>query len=117
MLCSDGAERRDARCRSNMCMTANRKLGGTDLVERESAPLMSLDLASTDMSSPVGATGQSAISAVELLHLSELARSDAPFDRIQQQMIGAARRWVAAESVSLFVADAGGKPDEVHSNV
>jgi hypothetical protein len=62
------------------------------------------------------AASATALSPVELLHLSELARSDAPFARIQQQMIGAARRWVAAESVSLFVADAGGKPDEVHSN-
>jgi hypothetical protein len=85
---------------------------------------MSVDLASTVISSPVGAAGQrvplaasaTALSPVELLHLSELARSDAPFARIQQQMVVAARRWVAAESVSLFVADAGGKPDEVHSN-
>jgi hypothetical protein len=81
---------------------------------------MSLDLASTDMSSSAGAAGQTAnpgaLSPVELLHLSELARSDAPLDRIQQQMIGAARRWVAADSVSLFVTDASGKPDEVHGS-
>ena len=85
---------------------------------------MAFDPASTVISSPAGAAGQrvplaagaAALSPVELLHLSELARSDAPFDRIQQQMVGAARRWVAAESVSLFVSDASGKPDEVYSS-